>query len=93
MRHYFLITTYFPYKPPMYSKASTPIRLLLAFVLYPLLLAAQQNITIEEDSLMLRGKTNYSSDFFRDRLLHNSMESFLDNYNDFSRFIQQFIQY
>ncbi len=67
----------------MYSKASTPIRLLLAFVLYPLLLAAQQNITIEEDSLMLRGQTNYSSDFFRDRLLHNSMESFLDNYNDF----------
>lgn len=67
----------------MQLKATYPKLYLIVFTLFPSLLLAQQNIVIEEDSMMLRGQTNYSSDFFRDRLLHNTMESFLDNYNDF----------
>jgi len=67
----------------MYSKFTKYSSVLLALVLYPVLLTAQQEIEVETDSLMLRGQTNYSSTFFKDRLLHNSLESFLDNYNDF----------
>ncbi len=53
---------------------------------FPALTYAQlqeNNIICEDDSLMMRGQNNYSSGFFRDRLLHNSFESFIDNYNDF----------
>ncbi len=53
---------------------------------FPALIYAQQqenNIICEEDSLMMRGQNNYSSGFFRDRVLHNMFESFIDNYNDF----------
>lgn len=67
----------------MNFKASKTTYLFVTLVVFPLFLSAQQDISIEDDSLMLRGQTNYSSTFFRDRLLHNSLESFLDNYNDF----------
>ncbi len=49
----------------------------------PFVCNSQKAVSIEEDSLMLRGQINYSSKFFRDRLMHNRMESFIDNYTDF----------
>lgn len=67
----------------MKIKVLTRIFWLSLLFAFPFWGQAQQNIIIESDSLMLRGQTNYSSEFFRERLLHNSMESFLDNYNDF----------
>ncbi len=60
----------------------TPKIIASLFICLVTLLQAQA-IDIENDTLVLDGQANYSSEFFRDRVLHNSMGSFLDNYSDY----------
>lgn len=59
------------------------ILLIISFLIISFTSQAQQAVTFEKDSLLLHGQVDYSSEFFRDRLVHNTFENFIDNYNDF----------
>lgn len=58
-------------------------RLIGILCLLACIFSVHSQVTVETDSLLLKGQTNYSSKFFRERVLHNSFGSFVDNYNDY----------